>query len=322
MSISLSSPIYARTYLTFYRIDSDTLALVLRQCNTLSLVRCAQSCRLFRALVSAELRYRYFTLLRFFFGSHANQFDELIRSFPAIISGSVALAFLSWTDQWVPGDMDIYISNNAYNRFTGALEWTGLAVLETDTGPRSPSPYRGITRVRRYVTWIGRNLDVIQSTTCNPATPLLYFWSSVVVNFITPYGAVCVFPMNTLNHRGLVADISYSEKLVAARKKYETRGFEFAEVDVWGPISPITALGDRVLSDRPILGLNFNTVWPVDACKPPLVRECQCWIIPDDAPVDITGNVPFHLSCIAISHFTPCTPQYWSQDLTNRTHRY
>ncbi|PIL23478.1 hypothetical protein GSI_14789 [Ganoderma sinense ZZ0214-1] len=204
-------------------------------------------------MVSAELRRRYFTLLRSFFSVRAYDVHELLQSHRAIISGSTALAFFSWTDSWTPGDMDLYVPDSSYERFVYELEHNHLGWFEANLGSQPHSDYHGIVAVRRYVTPTGERLDVIQSTTSNAANPLLHFWTSAVVNLISPFGAVCAYPNATLDHKALISDISRSQKLVVARSKYEARGFEFAQVNTWRPAAD--GEGGLMLSNQPILGL-------------------------------------------------------------------
>ena len=160
---------------------------------------CAATCSLLRSAVAAEFRIRLAMLLVPFFGHHVRHWNGLLRLHGAIMSGSVALAlFLSPID-WVPGDLDVYIGDEAYFPFVTDLERTFPVVLEADMTRRHPGVYTGIKRVRRYRTATGKRLEIIQSRSSSSMAPLLYFWSSLVMNFITPHGAVCAFPKHTLH---------------------------------------------------------------------------------------------------------------------------
>ena len=241
-------------------------------------------------MVLAELRHHYFVILRVFFGTHATDLHELLRSHDAIISGSTALAFLTWPDTWSPGDLDIYVANDAYPRFIQELEKGHLAFFEADFGVRSPSAYHGIATVRRYFTIRGECLDVIQSSTGNAAHPLLYFWSSLVVNVLGPSGALCLYPGRTLNSSALVADISRTEKLVEARKKYEARGFKFTDVASWKPISPVDDQGNLILSDSPALLIDFQAMWSENSCRMPVDHAGANWVLSPDKSGLISGQ--------------------------------
>nr|VWO95833.1 N/A [Ganoderma boninense] len=256
---------------------------VLQRCNTTTLTRCAASCQSFQYLVAAELRRRYFTTLRWFFSNRAEDFDHLLTTHRGIISGSTALAFLAWTDSWDPGDMDIYVPEGSYTEFVAALELSQLASLDHAFHLQPRSAYTGIKCVRRYVAPTGKHLDVIQSSTANAMNPLLYFWTSVVCNILSPHGAICGFPSYTLNDRALVEDIPSSDKLTLARGKYEARGYEFTRVDSWGPSSDVDSNGNPVFSDHPIMVLDFRTVYRTGPLALPVTRTGHLWVLQQDA---------------------------------------
>ncbi|PIL23939.1 hypothetical protein GSI_13690 [Ganoderma sinense ZZ0214-1] len=266
----------------------DTFALVFEQCSTQSLIRCAGVCKLFRSMVSAELRRRYFTVLRWFFGTRKYDAHELLQSHRAIISGSTALAFLAWTDTWTPSDMDIYVPNSSYGQFVYDLEHRQLGWFEANLGSGNHSDYHGILTVRRYITPTGERLDVIQSSTANAAQPLLHFWTSAVVNILSPFGAVCAFPKTTLDHKALVSGISRSQKLVAARIKYEARGFQFAEVGTWRAAAD--SEGVLTLSNEPILVVDFLSVWSANSTRLPITRAGSRWVLVPDHTDLISGK--------------------------------
>lgn len=211
-----------------------------------------------RSMTYTEFRRRYIALLRWFFGTRAYDFHALLGTHGVIVSGSVALAFFCWTDTWEPGDMDLYVGDASFTAFIHDLEQNQLATSAIDIAPRpSPRHYRGMKDVRRYITATGQHLDVVRSATDNPAHPLLFFWSSIVVNFLTPQAAVCVFPSPTLAHKGFVTDLSNYPKLLEAQDKYKDRGFTFTEVQSWHPSSPSDSGDEHILSNTPALIIPF-----------------------------------------------------------------
>lgn len=201
-------------------------------CDIDSLLRCAQTCSLLRTAVAAEIQTCLVALLQPFFGERVPHWKGLLRLHGAIMSGSVALALFASPVDWKPGDLDVYVANQSYRSFIIDLERFFPVVLEADMTRRFPGTYTGIKRVRRYITSTGKRLEIIQSRSTSAALPLLYFWSSVVVNFITPRGAVCTFPKLTLSRVGLVTN-DIHKKAVCAKKKYQDLGFKFVEVDSW-----------------------------------------------------------------------------------------
>ena len=244
-----------------------------------------------------EFRRRYFAITRPFFGHRSDEFHALLDAYDVIVSGSVALAFFSWADTWEPGDMDLYVGVDSYSRFIAALEGSQLAMLAVGVSPRTCSAdYRGIKDVRRYVTSTGQHMDVIQSTTNNPAHPLLFFWSSVVVNFLTPRAAVCVFPRSTLSHEGFVTDLTNSPKLLEARDKYEDRGFSFTEVRSWRPIYQPDRGDVPLLSDRPVLIVPLFPEFSFHSLELPISSDARGCMLAPRAPAMLSGGKVYYSS--------------------------
>ena len=240
---------------------------------------CAATCSLLRSAVAAEFRIRLAMLLVPFFGHHVRHWNGLLRLHGAIMSGSVALAlFLSPID-WVPGDLDVYIGDEAYFPFVTDLERTFPVVLEADMTRRHPGVYTGIKRVRRYRTATGKRLEIIQSRSSSSVAPLLYFWSSLVMNFITPHGAVCAFPKHTLRRVGLVTDANLHMKAQCAREKYKARGMSFAEDETWRPGGGRHSRQGPVFSDGPLLIVDLQTVWSNERFSLPIQLVGSKWTV-------------------------------------------
>ncbi|TFK79344.1 hypothetical protein K466DRAFT_438712, partial [Polyporus arcularius HHB13444] len=118
----------------------------------------------------------------------------------AIISGSTALYYFMPDISWYPNDLDIYVpdcnwsdADTEYERDAPPSNKLTNRVVNTSTGLRS---------VRRFYTSSGRRIDVIRSPSNNAITPLRFFWSSAVMNFISPDACFCGFPRATLVRRG------------------------------------------------------------------------------------------------------------------------
>ena len=244
------------------------------------------------SLARTEFRRRYFVLFRSFFGTQAHDFHALLSSSNAIVSGSIALAYLSWTDPWEPGDMDLYVGNSEYGKFIDALERDDLASPAVHITPHEPTRYQdGIKDVRRYITSAGQHLDVIRSATDNPAHPLLFFWTSIVVNFLTADGAVCVFPSSTLSHNAFVSDLPQSPKLLDARKKYVDRGFTFTEVQSWRPTYQLSSEDQQLLSERPALVISLLTATAAYKTHSPVLCDARgCVLAPCPSNTISGGN--------------------------------
>nr|VWO96377.1 Uncharacterized protein [Ganoderma boninense] len=257
----------------------DFFVHVLEVCDIKTLLRCARTCKSLRAAVASELRTRRVALFRLFFLDRTRRFNGLLQFYQAIVSGSTALAFFAWPSSWQPGDLDIYVGDDKYDLFVLDLERQFPVILEFDMPHRPRGLYAGIKGVRRYLTSSGRRLDVIRSGSPNPASPLLFFWTSLVVNFITPHGAVCCYPNLTMSEGALVDNIIPSEKVVSAQAKYESRGFTFTVNGTWRP-SPLSLFkGGQILVNGDILVVDFDTIWRSDHRYLPIHRVPTGWVL-------------------------------------------
>ena len=222
---------------------------------------------------------RAFALFHMFFEDRVRHFTGLLRLHDAVVSGSVALAFFSSPVTWVPGDLDVYVSDSAYPSFVVDLERHFPLSLEADMPSRRPFHYAGIKGVRRYCTPSGRRMEIIRSASSNPVSPLLYFWSSAVVNFITPHGAVCGYPKHTLIGEGFLRDARPSRKVVSARAKYEARGFKFEEVQSWRSPDWAEQDGRRIFTDGDLLVVDFQRIRPRGKVTLPIERATTAWVL-------------------------------------------
>ena len=252
---------------------------ILSVCDTEGLLLFATTCSLMRSAVAAEFRIRLAMLLVPFFGNRIRHWNGLLRLHGAVVSGSVALAlFLSPID-WVPGDLDVYVGDQAFLPFVTDLERLFPVVLEADMTRRHPGIYTGIKRVRRYKTATGKRLEVIQSRSSSSVAPLLYFWSSLVMNFITPHRAVCAFPKHTLSRAGLITDANLHMKAQCAREKYKDRGISFIENETWRPGGGQQSEQGPVFSDGPLLIVDLRTVWSNKQRPLPIRRVGSKWTV-------------------------------------------
>ncbi len=113
----------------------------------------------------------------------------------------------------------------------------------SDSGRTSPLPPSAVTKglrdVRTLYTPSGRRVDVIRSPSTTPITPLRFFWSTAVINFVTPDAYVCGFPHATLSRLGVLKQGPLGRRDKLAIAKYEQRGYHFLGqewremVDTW-----------------------------------------------------------------------------------------
>ncbi|RDX53639.1 hypothetical protein OH76DRAFT_1307484, partial [Lentinus brumalis] len=137
----------------------------------------------------------------------------ILRRHGALISGSTALHFLMPSDTWIPNDLDIYVSDTNFpGLLRDLMDPSGLQLVyasdSSGSGTMSPLPpaaiAKGLRDVRTLYTPSGRRVDVIRSPSTSPITPLRFFWSTTVINFMTPDAYVCGFPHATLSRLGVL----------------------------------------------------------------------------------------------------------------------
>lgn len=293
-------PAYQTLIIMGCRLAVDGLGPVFELCSTETLVSCAQTCKALRAGVASEFRVRFATILSPFFGDRVPLFKCLLTLHGAVVSGSAALAFFAWPAPWSPSDLDVYVGDTLYNAFVLDLEHRFPVTLDADMFYQRPGRYTGIKGVRRYITSSGRRIDVIRSVSPSAVSPLLYFWSSVVVNFITPHGAVCGYPNLTLSNEGIMDGVTPTAKVISARTKYEGRGFSFTGVDAWRPWEYTLQDGCRVFKEGALLTLDFRTVWTFGRQVLPITRTPRHWVLRPLPLRDVSGKI-YNLNCIQIA---------------------
>ncbi len=136
--------------------------------------------------------------------------------------------------------------NSRTNSPESETERTALHVqLEHVMIPRGPTVVwgHGFRTSRTFVTPSGLYVNVVSSPSNNPITPLRFFWSSLMMNFITPDACVCGYPSATLLRLGTLGidESSLQQRIILER--YRARGFNFADgealrnaLDMWDSV--------------------------------------------------------------------------------------
>ena len=276
--------------------------MIIQQCDTVTLLTWMQTCPAYRTVATTEFRLRFLALIHTFFGDYSGNFTRELQNRRGIISGSVALLFLLWTSSsWQPGDMDIYIARNEYQPFLTALETTCQVTYQPrdHSSPKNDYPSLFITNVRRYSTPTGLHIDIIQSASTSPVTPLPNFWTTLVVNFLTPHAAVCAYPHDTLSHHGFVQETRRSISSLRARNKYERRGFTFTVVN--DPTDPTNGDTETHFAPRDILVLDFRMQLRTEPLALPIKRSVNGWVAKFSLP-------PTTSSTLLLTRLWPTSP--------------
>ena len=177
------------------------------------------------------------------FVSNIDAFSDALRRHGAVISGSAALYYFVPCNTWRPNDMDLYVSYDQFPAFVNALEndpalqFQPLPPAAGYTPPTSIS--LDIAEIKKMTTPSQRVVDVIRSRRSTPISPLVQFWTSLLVNFITPDACVSTFPRMVFKGRGYVKEFGMTNRDQEAMRKYMARDFrpgeKFAFVpELWG----------------------------------------------------------------------------------------
>ena len=234
------------------------------------------TCRKNFAIVASVLRARYQDLVRPFVPD-VGAFNEALRRHGAVISGSMALYYFIPCHSWSPNDMDIYVSYDDFPAFVHALEndpalqFRSLSPVGGYVLPTSISS--DVAEIRKLSTPSERMVDVIRSRRSTPVSPLIQFWTSMLVNFVTPDACVSTFPRMVFNGRGYIREFGMTGRDQVALRKYTGREFRPGEnfnfvPELWGTWKDPAYWQKDFFSDRRALVIDFRR--RVQDSMPPL----------------------------------------------------
>ena len=217
-------------------------------------------------IAASVLRARYRDLVRPFV-PNVDAFSEALRRHGAVISGSTALYFFIPCNSWFPNDLDIYVSYDEFPALVRTLENDPAlqfrAVPPSEGFPLPTSISLDVAEIRKLSTPSRRVVDVIRSRRSTPVSPLTQFWTSMLVNFVTPDVAVSTFPRMVFKGRGYIKELGMSTRDEAAMRKYMSRTFRPGEnftfvPGMWGTWEDPTYWQKDYFSDRSALVINFR----------------------------------------------------------------
>lgn len=151
--------------------------------------------------------------------------------------------------------------------------------LEHYTPERPTLVYgRGYRTMRNFRTPKGGRVNVVCSHANFPLSPLRSFWTSLMMNFLTPQGAVCGFPSATLKRQGALKVEPLSNREDRSVDRYRRRGFTFhgeelrRELDMWDY---------NFFGEQRLLAVDFRLEFDDVHCSLPIMRTNRGWL-PDD----------------------------------------
>ncbi|KAI0715420.1 hypothetical protein C8Q76DRAFT_693192 [Earliella scabrosa] len=218
-------------------VPVDVVVHIIWKSDFLLLLEWRKTCKAFFSVVTAVFYHRFEVAIKPFVGPRTSVLSDLIRRTGSVVSGSVALQFFVQDPAWQPKDLDIYVPDNVYEQFIDTAVPDLLFQSTPDARPSGPPPIdhlaNGIKEITTFTTTTGKRVDVIRSPVNNPIFPLQFYWTTLVMNVITPDGCVCGYPLHTFQGKGIVRGGLLTEKEHAAISKYERRGFTFTQREWW-----------------------------------------------------------------------------------------
>ena len=215
-----------------FRLADDVIWLLVAHCDILTVLVWRRASRKHFAIAASVLRARYKDLVQPFV-SNTEALSDALRRHGAVISGSMALYFFVPCSSWYPGDLDIYVSYDEFPALLRTLENDPMLqfrpVSPTGAWPLPLSISLEIAEIRKLSTPSRRVVDVIRSQRSTPVSPLIQFWTSMLVNFITPDACVATFPRMVFNGRGYIKEVGMTSRDEAAMRKYMEREFQPGE---------------------------------------------------------------------------------------------
>ncbi|KAH6873737.1 hypothetical protein BKA70DRAFT_1240994 [Coprinopsis sp. MPI-PUGE-AT-0042] len=169
---------------------------------------------------------------------------RLLRQTNSVISGSFALKAVLASD-FMPGDIDIYcprgcsegillfLKENGYEEEINYKPGDSLnaTTIVTEGGIEGDNHYdsadTGIEEIHLLIhPDTGMKINIITSCMCSALIPILLFHSTLLMNWISQDGIICLYPELTMVKRGLQNEFPARDKTRKALLKYRERGFQ------------------------------------------------------------------------------------------------
>lgn len=261
----------------------DVVAYIIELCTVSTLSRLASASVLTDALVSKELDIRRGLLLAPFIADQ-NEFRRQLTEQDSVLSGSAIVALCSARNAFQPADLDIYVpSQKAAFWVQYLIEREGYHIQGRHSREEADREYQegigAVITMAREST----HIDIVESLTVCATQPILHFWSTTVMVFMTGTGIGSLFPRLLEERRGLLSPQRTSHVLDlhppddgtiihVLLAKYALRGFDVRHSHLeWAretePSAVCHGLGEpacpqtiRWVDDRHTLTRSFGTV--------------------------------------------------------------
>jgi len=148
----------------------------------------------------------------------------------AVISGSAALSVLH-VGEFVPQDLDVYVTLKNMVTVLVYLEEQGYSVQI----PLHNSTINGYMKLAIILTLpvkndTGDKIDLVATTEPHVTHAIMQFHSTCVMNYISYYGIICMYPKWTMRKQGLVKALTKQQVI----NKYRDHAMVFTSAELPG----------------------------------------------------------------------------------------
>jgi hypothetical protein len=154
------------------------------------------------------------------------EFRKVMRTQGAVLSGSSVLWLIEgMPETWTPGDLDIYAPRWKSGGIVNFLVNEGYTIISSDKP--FPEEYmklgflESVTKLRKG----GRSIDVMESLSPNALQPITFFYTTLVMNYITSDSIKILYPLLTSSRFGVPHHATAHRREVDWKAKYSSRSF-------------------------------------------------------------------------------------------------
>jgi hypothetical protein len=296
----------------------DVLLEIVEYLDLRSIENLRATCQLARARLDGEGSRRVRNTLAPYFPGKVYLFGKYLRKAEAIISGSTVLHTLTHKRTWTPGDLDILVSPTKSKYMEELLITCGYVLTLPEHREGQPGFGHTVSKygdLWQYIPYLHPmlhtkiDLCVGSSKFPSPIQQLLTYHSTAVMNFISGWRVVSLFPDLTFNCQNVRNDFARRHlKAEAAMRKYAERGFPMVQVprklqkdfimpeEIFQALNGIAGVIEvvklRDLGGSENIGDGFSLLFQlkqdVDAC---VQRAAEIWLEREEAaPVQVDGD--------------------------------
>ncbi|RXW20831.1 hypothetical protein EST38_g5012 [Candolleomyces aberdarensis] len=195
---------------------------------------------------------------------------RLLRGTQSLISGSFVLLILNEESTFEPGDIDIYTIEDYYLLVIDYFKAKGYVKVHK-VSPGYRASMEAISKIFELRDRAGRKINIIVSTGM-AVLPILHFHSTIVMNYISHHGLVCLYE-TTMHHIGLINfNKPIPKSIMKCVEKYIDRGYQ-----MWMRLEDTHECGEDPCCPQTIRSLLDNHVMHIrfDGYQDKEVRELR-----------------------------------------------